>query len=458
MEIRLNRPQSLAHQALQPGNSVCIPWGRGVGKTHEIKTVWWTSVAQWDGIVRENALKPLRGVRIVHLMPTFKQCKDIYKNDTLEALHGEWSWLEPKIDQTVWKITFPGGSWIQWFGAREANSARGVRADIVTVDEADDIDPAVLDSVVKPWFTEPWSMRIVLVAGTPRRGRYGLLYREHEAGKLGADVRAGRMHVKPALEAFLRRKYSFHATYRDTPENVDREYVEQQRADHERRGMLSVFKREYECDFDAAEGLVYPMFEPEIHVREPPQGVPWTEVLVGADFGFEDPGVLLVIAVIGSGADAALYIIGEVYERQKTPTWWKEQAKSIVARWPHAKWYCDTARPDMAADYKSVGARVQHFDKGEIEGGVMAVADRLALRHVGDTDQKYARLYVSPRCRNTIEEFGKYRRKRDPKNADRFLDDIEDAWNHSMDSCRYACVGRFGGVQRRVIESGPGWT
>lgn len=458
MEIQLNKPQSLAHRALRPGNSVCAPWGRGVGKSWYQRFLWWSSVAQWDGVARDCGLRPMSGVRIVHLMPTFKQCKDIHKDSTIEELGEQWSFLNPKIDRTTWRINFPGGSWLQWFGAREANSARGVRCDIVTVDEADDVDPSVLDSVIKPWFTEPWSMRTVLIGGTPRRGRYGLLYREHESGRRAADVRAGRVHVKPALEAFLRRKYSFHATYRDAPETVDAQFIEEQRAAHEDAGKLPIFKREYECDFDSAEGLVYPMFEPTFHVREPPQGVQWSEVLVGGDFGYEDPGVLLVIAVVGSGADAVLYVIGEIYQRQKTPTWWKEQAAEVVRRWPHAKWYCDTARPDMIADYKSVGAKVQQFDKAEIEGGAMAVADRLAVRHVGDDlNSRYARLYVSPRCRNTIEELGKYRRKRDPKNTDRFLDDIEDANNHACDSLRYSVVGRFGGVQRKVIEGGTGW-
>jgi hypothetical protein len=457
MEIRLNRPQSLAHQALQPGNSVCIPWGRGVGKTHVIKTAWWTSVAKHEHVVRANALKYLRGVRIVHLMPTFKQCKDIYKNDTLEALHGEWAFLRPKIDQTIWKITFPGGSWIQWFGAREANSARGVRADIVTVDEADDIDPAVLDSVVKPWFTEPWSMRMVLLGGTPRRGRYGLLYREYDSGLRGEDVRAGSLQPKAKLAEFLRRKYTFHATYRDAPENVDRAYIEEQRADHEDKGKLDVFEREYECNFDSAEGLVYAMFDREFHVREAPPQNQWDEVLVGCDFGYEDPGVILVAAVVGHGKDAMLYVTEEIYQTKQTPTWWREKARGVVEKYPSAKWYLDTASPAMADEYRSVGARVQHFNKGQIEDGVRAVADRFSIRKIDDSAEEFARLYVAPQCRNMIAELGKYRRRRDPKNVDRFLDDIEDANNHANDACRYMIVGRFGGPERRRYEDGAGW-
>jgi hypothetical protein len=64
---------------------------------------------------------------------------------------------------------------------------------------------------------------------------------------------------------------------------------------------------------------------------------------------------------------------------------------------------------------------------------------------------------VSRKCPRTIEEFGKYRRKRDPRNADKFLDEIEDKNNHCMDSVRYPIFSRFGGPSRTRTESGAGF-
>jgi hypothetical protein len=159
MQIALNRPQSLAHQALQPGNSVCIPWGRGVGKSWFEREVWYENVARWDGVIREGTSRGLsyrqRGVRIVHIMPTFKACKDVHQEKVEQELLGrgtDWEFLGAKVDRTRWHFSFPGGSWIQWFGTREANSARGIRCDIVTADECDDIDPGVIDSIVDHLF------------------------------------------------------------------------------------------------------------------------------------------------------------------------------------------------------------------------------------------------------------------------------------------------------------------
>jgi phage terminase large subunit len=72
----------------------------------------------------------------------------------------------------------------------------------------------------------------------------------------------------------------------------------------------------------------------------------------------------------------------------------------------------------------------------------------LVIRQREDTP-RFARLHISPTCPNTIREFGLYRRKRDPRNREAFLDDIEDRNNHAMDAIRYAIFNRFGGPDRR---------
>jgi len=89
----------------------------------------------------------------------------------------------------------------------------------------------------------------------------------------------------------------------------------------------------------------------------------------------------------------------------------------------------------------------------------MAVADRLIIRQSDPDDErtKYSRLYVSPKCKNLIREMGLYRRKRDSKNKDLVLDEIEDKHNHSLDSARYFLFSRFGGPSRTMSESGAGY-
>jgi hypothetical protein len=454
MQITLNRPQSLAHQALLPGNNVTVPWGRGIGKSwFERLAGWYEPVARWDGVVRPTTGgESISGVRIVHLMPTFKACRDVHEEKARNELEnaGAWSFLGARVDHTRWHFTFPGGSWIQWFGAREANSARGIRCDIVTADEADDIDPEVLDAVVAPWFSEPWSLRMMLLGGTPRRGRYGLLYREHKAGLDGAIARATPLlsvqdpEERKKLVA-VRRCYSFHATYRDAPETVDPGYVEDVRV----KTLPAVFKREWECDFDSAEGLVYSMFDESLHVRRPAAGTRWTEILFGVDHGWEDPGVILAIGVAGSGKDATCHVLEEVYEQHQLESWWIEKAKSLRVKYQQfaQRWYGDPSRPDRIKAIER-GAQVKFLETNNaIEDGVSAVADRLAPRPDPDDitgKRRFARLYIDPSCKFTRWEMVNYRRKRDPSNEDRFLESIEDKSNHANDALRYACFNRFG--------------
>ena len=473
LHLHLNRPQALTHQRLQPGHSLTLPWGRGIGKSWFERWIgWYEQVARWDGVERQTVQsKTMRGVRIIHMMPTFKQCRDVHEEAARSELEGQsapWGFLGAKVDHTRWHFSFPGGSWIQWFGAREANAARGMRCDIVTVDEADDIDPGVLDAVVTPWFSEPWSLRTILICGTPRRGRYGLLYREHAAGLRGDETRALTASAVAALppaerldaEAF-RTKFSFHATWRDAPETVDPGYVEQVKATLAAQGQAVVFEREWNCNFDSAEGLVYPMWEDALHVRRPDPATQWTEVLVGVDHGWEDPGVMLVWGVAGAGADATVHLLEEHYAQHQLESWWIAKAADIRKRCPTARWYGDPSRPDrLAALERGAGIRFQET-KNAIEDGVSAVADRMAPRldpEDVDGKRRTPRLFVSPECRWFRWEVVNYRRRRDPRNADRFLDDIEDKNNHAMDAARYCIFSRFGRPSAARTVQGAGWT
>lgn len=436
--------QTRAFHAYQPGNTVCLPWGRGVGKSWFTRNVgWYLPIAKWDGVQRRTLTGSMRGVRVVLLMPTLKQAKRVHGTPSTMlgelAPRGEWGFLGGDVNRTDWRVRFPGGSWIQWVSAENANDNRGIRCDVVSVDEADDVPPEVFSAVVAPWFSEPWSLRQTLIGGTPRRGRYGLLWRAHRVWPEGE----GDAPPVP-------RHYSFHATYLDAPSLVDPRTVEQER--RRLRGTPAIFEREWLCNFDSGEGVVYPFFERDFHVREPNYGVPFDEVLVGVDHGFEDPGVFLVGGVLGSNADAIVHLLEEVYERHRESSWWDDKAVEIALKYKarRQRWYADPSRPDRVASMRKairerapgVHATFDETDNG-IEAGVAAVADRIAPR-LHEDGSRSARLYVSPSCVNTLVEIGLYRRKRDPKNKDRILDDILDRDNHAMDGLRYMVVSRFG--------------
>jgi len=443
--IVFNGPQSRAGRFVKPGHTVALAFGRGVGKSWFIRRLCYLLISQWEWVDRVTKDGTIRGIRIVFLLPTFKQFKDVHARALLTELAGAFAFLGAEVDRTTYTVTFPGGSSIQVFPATEHSGqrARGIRADVAVLDECDDIDINVYDAVVRPWFTEPWSLKIRIASGTPKRGRHGLLYKLFDAGRRGARVRAGEtadlaLDEIEALSAF----YSVHATCLDAPGNVDQREVTAARLSMPK----ATFDREYLCDFDAGEGLVYP-FEEAFHVREPPPLSSFREFLVGMDHGWVDPGVLLLGGVQGHGADATLWLLNEWHESECPNHIWNDRAKA----WDFAKFWPDPSRPDRINDLRSAGLKVGETDN-DIPGGISRVADLLFARDV-ENGERYARLYVSPSCVNTIREFGLYRRKKLPDGT--FDETPEDKNNHTMDALRYMAVGRFGrGPNYRTLVSG----
>jgi hypothetical protein len=310
-----------------------------------------------------------------------------------------------------------------------------------------------------------------LLGGTPTRGRHGLWWRSLQAGKLGEKLRTGQIadedalamptaqairavfdalkpdewpeHLPhdPALAALdvLRSYYAFHATHRDAPETVSALAVARARATTPE----ATFKREWEADPDAGEGLIYP-FDEKFHVREPPPLETFREFLVGADHGWVDPAVLLLAGVQGHGEDATLWLLDEHYESECPNHVWDARARA----WKHAKFWPDPSRPDRIHDFRMQGCDCGETDN-DIAAGIARVADLLFIRShdvMGPAFQvvthRFARLYVSPKCKNAIREFGLYRRKKLPDGT--FGEEPEDKNNHAMDAGRYLAMGRFG--------------
>ncbi len=443
---RLNGPQQGAWQALKPHRTVFCGFGRGVGKSWFIRFCWYLLVAQWDGKLRSDALKPFRGVRITVLMPTLVQFRDVHWSAIENELGagGEWAFLGAKLDRSRCQVTFPGGSTIKPFpaSAYNARTARGMRTDVLCCDEIDDIDAEVYDAVAVPFLSEPWSLGSELPVGTPTRGRHGLWYRFLSAGRTGEKVRSGNApsELEEGDAEALKSVYSFHATYRDAPETVSPRAVAKAKATTN----PSTFKREWEADPDAGEGTVYP-FEESFHVRVAPPIGAFREFIVGMDHGWVDAGVLLLGGIQGHGQDATLWLLEEWYETECPNHVWDERA----SEWKFAQFWPDPSRPDRIDDLRRQGIRVGDTDN-EIQGGIARVADLLFIRQL-ESGERYSRLYVSPKCRNTIREFGLYRRK---KLADGTFDEKpEDKHNHAMDALRYMAVGRFGKVlgSRHVV-------
>lgn len=223
-DVTLNEPQHRAYQALRPGATVALPWGRGVGLSWFTRFAWYTLVAEHDYRPRKEAPPPWpRGVRIVHLLTDAKGFRaDAFDRIEHELCYG-WGALGGRLSRSNMCITFAGGSRVDFVTEvrmRDPELQRW-RADMITCDDADSLNVKRYDALVTPLFSHPWGARIELLGGIPHNAPCGLLSR---AAK---DPRA----------------VTIPATYRDVPEAVDPVYVEQLRATM----APDVFAREWEC-------------------------------------------------------------------------------------------------------------------------------------------------------------------------------------------------------------------
>jgi hypothetical protein len=428
--VRILKHQKAAFRLIFDGKpkTITLVWGRGLGKSFFVRLVIWLLIAKYYGKKRKTLDGEITGIRIYMLMPTLKQFKQVHGALFEAENSGKWAFLGGKIDHTDWSIKFPDGSFFIPVPAALATSerGRGFRGDVTIYDEGDDIDPSVRISIAKPWFSEPWSLAIEILAGTPKRGRYGMLFDGFRDGQ--SD--------DPELSTC----FSFRSKSADCPEVFSPRLL----AEAKRKYPPAVFAREYEADFDSAEGLVYASFAEDFHVRTPPDTRLFTRFFVCGDHGTQDPGVILFCGIQGRGNDSILWVLDETYASNKPNHEWDALARE---RYQGLDGYFDPSRPDRIVDYRRAGIRCKDVDNS-IEAGVARVADLLVRRDVEDGDQ-WSRLYVAPQCANTIWEFTNYKRKRDPRNPEGYLEDIVDKNNHAMDSLRYGAMGEFGPVSFR---------
>jgi hypothetical protein len=201
-------------------------------------------------------------------------------------------------------------------------------------------------------------------------------------------------------------------TWRDCP-RITEEFIEQERTSLGDQWV----GQEFECQFGALEGLVYPDFE-QCLVSGRPESVTGKGV-GGIDFGWRNP----FAAVWGVlDRDDVLWIDEERYLRE-TPL--HEHAAALKQR-RGASWVADPAGATEIAELRAAGLTVRRGDN-DIRLGIAAVTARI----------RTGRLKVcSARCPNLLAEAKLYRY---PTASERLLAGEKpiDDHNHALGALRY---------------------
>jgi PBSX family phage terminase large subunit len=201
-------------------------------------------------------------------------------------------------------------------------------------------------------------------------------------------------------------------------------------------------KQELEGEFIAFEGLIYPEFTTASHLfTETIDTRKFKRVIAGVDWGWNNPGCILVGGVDGDGR---VTIVHEEYARRKRIEQWAEIAKELRDEWKIDAFYCDPSEPDYIKKFKELGCRAYAADN-RVLPGLEEVRKRLVIRHDG-----LPRLRVVQGAANLINEFEQYQWA---ENKEGLRDQPRKANDHAADSLRYLVMGVETGVSAPLETS-----
>lgn len=200
--------------------------------------------------------------------------------------------------------------------------------------------------------------------------------------------------------------------------------------------LLEMWEREYTGDFArqelagefvAFEGMIYANFDRQKHVsRQRPDQ--FDRVIAGVDWGFANPGVIVVIGVDG---DNRVWVLAEAYERRRRVEEWVSVAAQMRDLWGIRQFVCDPSEPDYIRLFRDGGLNAEGADN-RVLPGIQMVQNLLPMGQDGR-----ARLTVAPDCVNLLAEIEQYQWA---ENKAGLRDQPVKANDHAMDALRYAVV------------------
>ena len=165
-------------------------------------------------------------------------------------------------------------------------------------------------------------------------------------------------------------------------------------------------------------------------ISEDPQD--YDDIAIGQDFGFNHANAILLLG----WKDGNIHIISELYGFEKDSSEWIEEAQKAELPKNKQMW-CDSAEPDRIKMWKDAGFRAKAVSKEQ--NSVKAQIDWLKGGTVKG-EKVNRKIYVHPRCVNTIKELQQWKWKKDERSGE-YLDEPVPIMDDAMAALRYGVEG-----------------
>lgn len=229
---------------------------------------------------------------------------------------------------------------------------------------------------------------------------------------------------------------------------IDNPYIPKEEIEKAKRELpLAWYKRDYEASWDSFGGTVFDEFKDETHITTEPKlrieyglgdkpiRTLFRRVLAGVDFGWSEPGAIVVVADLGNHrylvldeSYASNRIVHDVRLNSGT---WVSEAKRLRDKWGISQFFCDTASPGSINDLQRAGLNVLSAEK-DIYVGVRKLCE---LHHVIDGKPS---LQVLSHCSNLIREMRNYQWQQDKHKTGHVDKPAENQSDHGIDALRYS--------------------
>ena len=385
--MALSQPQSKV--AKDPTRFRVVVAGRRFGKTH----LAIRELCYWARIPEQN---------VWYVAPTYKQSKNIVWRKLKKRLQ-ELNWAE-KINESELSIVLKNASIISLKGADNYDSLRGVGLDGIVLDEFADIAPEAWFETLRPTLSDTGGKALFI--GTPK----------------GIGNWAYELYQNSLDDPKHWSSYQF--TTIDGGRVPEEEIIQAQKDLDER-----TFRQEYLATFETFSGRIYYSFDRANNVREV-ETLNTDVIYTGWDFNI-DP--MSVIIAVRKGDD--LYVIDEIRMYSSNT---QEAINEISARYPRSKIW---AYPDPASRQRKTSAGgstdlIQLQNAGLVVKCPHAhtpIRDRINAVNSRLCDSLGERhLYISPKCRHTIEGLERQTYKDGSSQPDK-----DSGYDHMMDALGY---------------------